>query len=93
MTELLLTLALLHGGDAYTSWKGMHAGAHELNPSAGFDATSVVLSRAALAGIEIPMLYQLSKTHPKGAKVLTSIAIGVSAAGVGHNISVMVRLK
>ena len=85
MGPLLLTLAMLHGADLGTTQVVLAQGGQERNPFVpqARAANLVVGSLASVADIWI--LHKLGAHHPKLAKTLTFIAIGVEGSAVAHN--------
>lgn len=80
---ILLSLALLRGADAVTTVQGFRRGYGDVS---GFDAQSALLNQAIGAGAQIGGVWWLDRhDHPKAARMLGWIAIGVEGWTVARN--------
>lgn len=89
MKTALLFVVLAHGADVGTSLSAFQRGAHEGNPL--FDsARPAVLTVGVAAGTtgEVLALRALAKQHPKLAKTIAWVSVGVRGAIAVHNARV-----
>ena len=86
MNPILLTLAILHGGDVASTQVVLQQGGRELNPFVPQGPTKNLLAGSAASAADIYLLHKLSAKHPKVAKTLGVIAIGVEGWAVAHNV-------
>ena len=89
MKELLLAVALAHGADTATSLYAFSKGATEANPIiVSTQPVPFTLQMAGGAALEIYALQKLAPKHPKWAKALAWISIGVRGSVSAHNVQV-----
>ena len=89
MKTLLLLVALGHGADAGSSLYAFHRGAVESNPLILSQSPApFVAQMAGQAAAEMWILSRLSKDHPRAAKTLAWVTIGVRGSVAAHNVSV-----
>ena len=93
MQSLLLTLALMRGADIASTTVVLHRGGFEQNPVMGSTISQVVTRGTFISVGELVGLHMLSTHHPKLAKTLASVSIGISGAAAGHNVAIAVRLQ
>lgn len=91
MKPLLLTLALLRAGDLATSQIGLRSGLQEWNPLQSNRPTPNLLIGSAETVGEIYLLKTLSVKHPKAARWISILSIGVEGFAVAHNTSLLLR--
>lgn len=85
MNPLLLTLALLHGGDIATTQIVLRQGGREVNPVVPKGATLNLLAGSAATAANVYLLHRLDAKHPKLAKTIAVIGIGLEGFVVVHN--------
>jgi hypothetical protein len=92
MTQLLLTLALIQGGDVLSTWQNLRNGAVERNPllpqSPGWN---LAIQSAEGVG-SIYVLRRLEAHHRRWALVLTVAGIALEGYAVQHNLQTARRL-
>jgi len=86
MNPFLLTLAILHSGDALTTGTALARGGVERNPALPQSATWNVAMQAAETSGEIFLLSRLNRKHPKIAKAIALSAMSVEGFAVIHNV-------
>ena len=86
MKTLLLVLVLGNAADTTSSLAVFHAGGRETNPLViSQRPVPFVIQAAVFTTAEVWALRQLSASHPKWARALASIQIGVSTGLVVNN--------
>ena len=92
MKELLVVLAILHGGDAVSTQIGLHRGLREANPMLPQNPTTNLVVKSAYATAGIILLNKLSHKAPKLAKGLAIGCIVAESAAIGHNVRVIISI-
>lgn len=90
--ELLVTLAILHGGDAASTQVGLHKGLWEANPFLPQNPTANLVVKAAYATISLVLLEKLSHKAPRLAKGIAIGAIVAESAVIGRNVQLIIRV-
>lgn len=85
MKPILLTLALLHGGDLATTQVVLSQGGVERNPLVPQQRAGNLLVGSAASVADLWVLSKLNQKHPKLAKTIGIVAIGVEGWAVQHN--------
>ena len=91
MNPLILTLAILHSGDAITTGTALSRGGVERNPVLPQSPSWNMALQASETAGELYLLKRLNQRHPKIAKGLAVAAIGVEGFAVIHNIRTLNR--
>lgn len=86
MNSLLLTLTLLHGLDACSTTAVMAQGGRELNPILSQSIARNVAMQSVITTAQVLALHHMHEKHPKWARTLAVIAIGLEGAIVVHNV-------
>jgi hypothetical protein len=82
----LLTLMLAHGCDATTTAMSLNAGGHEAFPLLSQSLSINVAQQASITVAEYWALGKLAGEHPKAAKVLAMVSIGLHVAAAAQNL-------
>ena len=91
MNPLLLTLAILHSGDAVTTGAILARNGSELNPALPQSAPINLLVQAGETAGTAYLLSRLNRQHPKLAKTLAFGAIAAESIALGHNLKSLRR--
>ena len=88
--KLILPLIIAHSTDVGTSLIAFQRGYREKNPFIISQRPVIFISQvAATTVLEIVLLRQLAKKHPKAARVLSLVQISTSLTATTWNIMVM----
>jgi hypothetical protein len=89
MNALLLTLALLRGGDSVTTASILAHGGHESNPLLPQNPALNLTITSAEGTATIYAIHRLYATHPKLARVMAIAGIVAEGYAVQHNLRTM----
>lgn len=92
MKEILVALAILHGADSATTCMAFSRGAIEGNPFLPQGCVANTVVKGAVATGSLVLLHRLAQTHPRFARTLGMVSIGVESYTVGSNIKLTIRL-
>lgn len=92
MKELFVTLAILHGADAALTCTALARGAREANPLLPQRPVANLALKSGFVALSMVAIHKLEATHPKLARGLAAVSIGVESYAIGHNVRVLVTL-
>lgn len=91
MNALLLTLAILHGGDGVATVRNYHIGLTESNPLLPRHPAAIVGVKSAEYAGTVVAVRELHEQKPRLAKAMVIAAIVLEGTAIGMNLSAHAR--